>query len=221
MGELLDAVRAPALPEELLGEQRAVAQFVVAREGTQAAAAPGRIRRRVRRDRGRQSVGTVVLRLAALVAVLMTGSTVLAAETNRLPPVVQQRAHNLFSPLGVPAPSTAARPSVSKSPIPGGTGRSAAPRPDPSVTHPSDFTPVQLCQAWNLARKGPHRTTLPDPVQRALEAAAKGQPNIASFCAHVLSGSGKQATPTQPGATPTPDRTDKPGKGKGKGHTKR
>lgn len=224
LGGLLDALRAPASERELAGEQRAVARFVVARRDAVPAGdpVPGR-RDRVRRPsrgRRRQSVGMVVLRIAAVMAVLTTGSMVLAAKTGNLPPLLQRRAHSLFAPLGVPAPSVSARPAVARPPIPVTSHRSpASPQPDrtPSATGPSDLTPVVLCQEWNAARKGSHGGTLPDPVREALEAAAKGQPSIGAFCAHVLSGNGKRATPTQPATTATATRTAKPGKGRGHG----
>ncbi len=219
LGELLDAVRAPASERELAGAQRAVARFVLARRDAGSAPEPGRSRpSRVRRDRRRQSVGMSAVRIAAGVVVLMTGSTVLAAKTDTLPPVVQQRAHSLFSPLGIPAPHTATQTPVARSPVPGVASPSRAtsrPETTPSATDPSDLTPVALCRAWNAARKDPHGGTLPDSVTRALQEAAKGQPSIAAFCAHVLSGNAK-AAPT-PSAAPTAGRTNKPGKGKGHG----
>lgn len=220
LGELLDAIRAPASERELAGAQRAVARFVLARREARTEPEPGRSRpSRGHRDRRRPSMGMSAVRIAAAVVVLMTGSTVLAAKTDKLPPVVQQHAHSLFSPLGIPAPGKATRTPVARSPVPGGASRSPAtsrPETTPSATDPSDLTPVALCRAWNAARKDAQGDTLPDSVTRALEEAAKGQPSIAAFCAHVLSGNGKKAAPTA-SATPTPTRTNKPGKGKGHG----
>jgi hypothetical protein len=220
LGELFDAIRAPASERELAGQERAMAQFVLARRDARPAPKPGRSRAsRVGRNRWRPSLGMSALRIAGAVAVLMTGSTVLAAKTDELPPIVQQRAHSLFSPLGIPAPTKAARAAVTQSPVPGGASSSPAtwqPATTPSASDPSDLTPVALCQAWNAARKDAHGTTLPDSVTRALAEAARNQPSVAAFCAHVLSGNGKKASPT-PSATPTPSRTKKPGRDKGHG----
>jgi hypothetical protein len=216
LGELFDAIRAPASERELAGQERAVAQFVLARRDARPTSEPGRSRpSRVGRDRWRPSLGMSAVRIAGAVAVLMTGSTILAAKTDQLPPIVQQRAHSLFSPLGIPAPTKAAHAAVTRSLVPGGASPSPAtwrPATTPSAIDPTDLTPVALCRAWNAARKDAH-TTLPDSVTRALAEAAGNQPSVAAFCAHVLSGNGKKATPT-PSATPTTSRTKKPGKGK-------
>jgi hypothetical protein len=210
LGALLDAARAPGMPEELAGERNAVAGFVASRHGAVPDGKPGE-RRRPRR---RQSAGLIVVRVAAVVAVLMTGSTALAAKTDSLPATVQWRAHDLLSPLGIPAPAATGRPSGTGSASAGASRRPAAPTragTTPNATDPSHQSPLALCQAWDAARKGPHGGTVPGPLLAALTAAAKGQPSIASFCAHVLSGNGKRATATdapgrhEPTVTATPD----------------
>jgi hypothetical protein len=220
LGALLDAARAPGTPEELAGERSAVARFVASRHDAVPAGKPGERRRPGRR----QSAGMLVVRVAAVVAVLMTGGTVLAAKTDRLPATVQWRAHDLLSPLGIPAPVATGRPSGIGSASAVASRRPAAPTwtgMTPGATDPSHSSPLALCQAWDAARKGPHGGTVPGPLLAALTAAAKGQPSIASFCAHVLSGNGKRDTATdapshhEPTVTATPDPG---GSGKAHGH---
>jgi hypothetical protein len=208
---LLDAARAPTPGEDLAGERAAVAGFLAARQRAVPTAPP----RRPERERVRPLVRATAMKAALAIAVLAFGGTALAARTGSLPTAAQERAHDLLSGVGVPAPaqttrSTQARPSAttssavpSKSPTPARTAT-----PTPGGTAPA----VELCRVWDAARQPPGKA-VPAETRRALAAAAGGVPKIDDFCAGVLGKAG--ATPTATGApattqAPGPTATGKP-----------
>ena len=146
------------------------------------------------------------MKAALAIAVLAFGGTALAARTGSLPPAAQERAHDLLSGVGVPAPvqTTLPVPTTSPSPSPAASaGPSATPAPSrTSSPTPSATAPVDdLCQVWNDARQPPGKA-VPAETRRALAAAAGGVPEIDDFCAGVLG---------RPSATPTPTETGSPG----------
>ena len=177
------------------------------------------------------------MKLALGVAVLMFGGTALAARTGSLPDAAQQRAHTIFSGVGVPPPEPAPSAQVPT----GGVTASAAPSPTASpaparsaTPDPSDAATLELCRTWDTARRDKPGAAVPAEIRRALAAAAGGVPEIDEFCTARLgsapetaepTGSGKppgSAKPTSPGtatpgATPTATPSD-PGKRKGKGN---
>ncbi|MGW4942532.1 hypothetical protein ACWEOZ_13230 [Actinoplanes sp. NPDC004185] len=199
--ELLDAARASTPGEDLAGERAAVAGFLAARQRAVPTAPPRRKNRAVR---------TLAMKGALGVAVLAFGGTALAARTGSLPPSVQERAHDVFSNVGVPAPA----PDPSTQPTAGGGTPSAVPSPPPAPTparsvssSPAVTAVLDLCRAWDAAREDPPGKAVPAPDRRALAAAAGGMPKIDDFCAGLL---GKPAGASEPAGTGTPTEKPKP-----------
>jgi hypothetical protein len=206
LGALLDAARAPASGEELAGERAAVAGFVAAYRGGVVRTSVPRGRRRVRASLSRG----VAVKVAAGVVVLAAGGTALAAETGNLPAGVQQRAHGMFSSLGVPAPGTGVRSTGA-----GPAGVAGSARPSTSGTTgaggtilgPSDPATVALCRAWDAERKDPHGKAMAAQTRRALSAAAGGQSRVPAFCAGLLTPPPTQNPPAGAATThPAPPR---------------
>jgi hypothetical protein len=193
LAELLAAAKAPTPGADLAGEQAAVAGFRAARQSA-VPAAPPRVRN--------LAVRAIAMKGALAIAVLAFGGTALAARTGSLPDAVQERAHSLFSDVGVPAPGpdsttqvTRSEVSPSASPAPTSSpGGSATPRPSEPAT-------TGLCRAWDAARQDPPGKPVPAPDRRALANAAGGVPKIDAFCAGLL---GKASKPTPPTATGPP-----------------
>jgi uncharacterized membrane protein YgcG len=204
---LLGAATAPPSAEELAGERAAVARFVAANRGP----APLPTSSRVRAPR---SARTVAIKLAAGVAVLATGGTAVAAETGKLPAGVQQRAHQLFSALGVPAPVGGPHPTATATgagPTRSGGSVSPAPTRTPprsgATTQSAEPSALGLCRSWDDARSNPRGKAMPAASRHALAAAAGGEAQIADFCASLLF-----ASPSTPAATP-PSTTSQPSTG--------
>lgn len=197
LGALLAAVTAPPSARELSGKQAAMEAFVAARRaGTPTRAALGTHRVRVPLRAGRAAV-----RIAVAVAVLTVGGTAAAAETGRLPAGLQQRAHDLFSPLGVPAPSTPTPPSGTDHGGAGGSGWPTAPSvpPTPRPAVPSGPAVLGLCQAWDAAQADPHGKAMTRQALRALAVAAGGDSAIAAFCADLVHSNAEPSSRTTPG----------------------
>jgi hypothetical protein len=203
LDHLLAALRAPATPGELSGEREVIADLVTERRRAALTTRPeGRIRVRVPR-----TTRTLVVSIATGLAVLGVGGTAVAAGTGNLPAGLQQRAHRLFSALGVPAPRTG--PTI-RTPVPSGTASAASaapiatptrtPAPTPGAT--GTVTPaaevVAWCTAWQTAENGGKPMNGRD--RRDLIAAAGGADEVADYCARA----GVSATPatesTKPGA---------------------
>jgi len=215
LGVLLDAAKAPASAEELAGEGAAVAGLLAAYRS----AVPTTMPTRRRRVRVSLSARMVVVKVAAGVGVLAVGGTAVAAETGKLPAAAQQRAHNAFAAVGVPAPTADARPTGSD---PGGVAGSVRPSADPTPTSgvasldPSGPVALGLCQAWDAAQADPQGKAMTAESRRILSAAAGGEASVPSFCAKLLADHQTAGTPaTHPGAaTATPSH---PGGGNGNG----
>jgi hypothetical protein len=208
---LLDVAKAPGSEEELAGERVAVAGFAAAYRG----AVPASVPKGRRRAWEPLSARGVAVKVAAGVAVLAAGGTALAAETGNLPAGVQQRAHRMFSGLGVPAADPDGR---STGVGPAGVGgsmqpsASAIPTPSPhaggTTPRPSDPATLALCEAWDAERKDPHGKAMTAQAHRALFAAAGSQSRVPAFCAALLTPTpdGRPSAggaPTHPGAAIT------------------
>ena len=143
------------------------------------------------------------MKAALAIAVLAFGGTALAARTGSLPPAAQERAHDLLSGVGVPAPVQTTLPVPTSSPS---RTASAVPSATPTPSRTSSPTPsapapaVDLCRVWDDARQPPGKA-VPAETRRALAAAAGGVPEIDDYCAGVLG---------RPSATPTPTETEPP-----------
>jgi hypothetical protein len=178
---LLAAAAAPARPGELAGERAAVEAFRRA------------YRHPVERPRRRLGAAlrrTVVVKVCVGAAVLFLGGTALAAGTGELPAPAQQSAHDLLSPLGVPAPRH--QPGGSDADRASGGGAKSAPptpaRPGPDSAPSGAASPAadlaELCRAY-IAAQAKHEA--PDARIREPLAAAAGDPHkIPVFCARIL-----------------------------------
>lgn len=227
---LLDVARAPASEQELAGERAAVAGFAAAYRG----AVPTSVPKGRRRAWVPLAARGVAVKVAAGVAVLAVGGTALAAETGSLPAGAQQRAHGMFSSLGVPAPDTGARPpGAGQAGVAGSVLPSTPAGPTPSAVgatpRPTDPATLGLCRAWDAERKDPSGTAMTPQDRHALSVAAGGQSGVAAFCKALLSPSPvgsppANAAPTHPSpgaATPSHPggaRGDGGGGGGGDGH---
>ncbi|WP_207229916.1 hypothetical protein [Krasilnikovia cinnamomea] len=235
LGQLLAAARAPASPRELAGERAAVAGFVAARQR----AVPIDVPKGTRRVRVPVSVRAVAMKVAAGFAVLAATGTAAAATTGTLPDGAQQRAHRLFSALGVPAPTPVPRRTTvgpgGGAPSPQGTATRPPASPTPSRTPavtggtaaPSRADALGLCTAWGAAQH-PHGKAMSAQARAALAAAAGGEEAIARYCALVRGRPAKPAAPRdpkpaqekgKPTATPShPGNGNGDGTGNGNGH---
>jgi hypothetical protein len=190
LGLLLDAARAPATAEELVGEEQAVARMVAARR-TVLTASPDR-----RSDaKVPPTARKVVVKLAAGLAVLIVAAGA-AAETGSLPAALQQHAHDLFSLLGVPAPATESRRGEDQStevePLPvspapelsGGVSPTAitaeTPNPDAGLRARA------LCQEWIEAGRDPDGKAMNGQSWRDLVEAAGEKARVPAVCDALL-----------------------------------
>jgi hypothetical protein len=230
LSTLLSAAAAPPFAQELADERAAVTGFTRAHPGADATTTrAGR-----RRAWIPLSARTIAVKTAAGVAVLVTGGTAFAATTGHLPAGLQQHAHELLSPLGVPAPGTG---TGSGGATPGGAATSGPPRQTPTAgassrtaaPTPGEPEALGLCQAWEATQKNPHGKAMTPDLLRVLATAAGGESRIPAFCADLLAGhhadasTGSAPTP-QPGAPaashPKGNSTggDSTGDGKTRGH---
>lgn len=206
LAAVLAALRSPAEPGELAGEPEALAGFAAARRD------PTRVVREPRapaRPR-RVPVPRLVAPLVAGLAVLAVG---VAAQTGTLPAPLQQRAHHVFSGLGVPpAGGTGTTAAASRTPTP-------VPTPPPSATgraaDPADPQAQGLCQSWRAHQQNPTGKVISAEALATLATLAGGEAAIPAWCAQVL-----DARPqAQPSGTSTPRPGATPGHpGGGNGH---
>jgi hypothetical protein len=209
---LLDAAKAPPSVDELAGERAAVAGFLAAHRKA-AATAPSKRRNRARLQ---LSARAVALKVAAAVTVLAMGGTAVAAQTGKLPAGAQQRAHDMLSSLGVPAPDDGPRPAPTGPVRPSKSARPSATPTPPTSAATTDPVALTLCQQWDAERRKPHGRAMTAEAKHALAKAAGGQSKVADFCITMLDN--PPATPSGP-ATATPSQPGN-GKGKGKGATR-
>ena len=202
---LLSAAAGPPRSQELAGEPAIRSAFVRAQLTPLPDPAQLRKRRAVRVG------GMATVKVAAVVAVVITGGTAFAAETGHLPDAAQRRAHDLFSGLGVPAPATAPATSGPAVTIPASAPPSSRHSASPDGPDTSPAGVLALCRAWDAAEHDPQGKKLAAEDLRALLAAAGNSQGIPKLCRDVLSAS---STPT-PTLAPTPPATP-PGRDKGK-----
>ncbi|MBN1173533.1 MAG: hypothetical protein JXA67_15280 [Micromonosporaceae bacterium] len=204
LGLLLAAARAPAWAEELAGEKEAVTRLVEARR---VALSDHPVRSHD--AQGSTARKTVVVRLAATLASLLVVGAIVAAETGSLPDPVQQRAHDLFSLLGVPAPSTGRQPGRDPSggvdPTPTAPSPTPTPEPNPTATGTLDPSADQvraLCQAWNEAGRDPNGATMENQAWRTLVALAGGRARVPGLCAAFFAAESATASSVPPTSHP-------------------
>ncbi len=197
LDRLLAAARAPARPEELVGEWAAVDGYITAYRSTPQ---PRRVRAPLRG-------GLVAAKSVAVAAVLAFGGTALAAETGTLPPSVQRHAHGVFGSL-VPAPGPDRHGSQAGTPGPA----VSATDPAPASGSPVPSADAQgLCHAWQAAQDDPRGRAMTAESRHALAALAGDEPAVPGFCAGVLGtapgqgeGHGSGQKQTGPADPPTP-----------------
>jgi hypothetical protein len=181
LAPLVIAVRAPAQPGELAGEDAAAGSFRAVRDAAQ----PHSTRRTLAR--------VLAVKVAAGAAVLVAGGYAVAAATGAVPGPP-------FLPSFAPDPALTT-PGVG-SPGPYATldqrGPGLAPGADP--THRPAESYVGLCHAY-FSNSAGHGT----PPMRALMAAAGGVDRVTDFCAAA-----GVPSPTPPTAKPNPPKTTKP-----------
>jgi hypothetical protein len=196
VARVIGAVAAPGRPDELVGQDQALAAYRVARR---AAPQPRR------RARG--------LRLAALAgaALVLLGGVAGAVSTGALPDGAQSVAHDALGAVGVsvPAPTPRAprqpgparrpphpvgpsRPSVRPSrPVPP-TVRSPSTPPStvPRNRRPTDARLLAACRAYLGGRFLPARDRAAANVYRYLASRAGGAANVTGFCQGVVRSAG-------------------------------
>ncbi len=127
------ALRAPGTPEELAGEAEYVAMFRAVSTPVPAGVRTGR------------SLGRVGVAAATVMAtVVLTGGVAAAAYTRTLPGPVQEIAHGVLGPIGVPAPPAQRReasPSKTRGVTPPTHRPTPAATPTPRPTKPATADP--------------------------------------------------------------------------------
>ena len=203
LARLLAAVAAPATPQELAGEQRAMATFAVVMRSHPPTLSP-------RRAAVPRKVLTMKAAAAALVAVLSLGG-VAAAASRLLPDQASPVADQATASTGADAAShglgKAAAANLGGSANAGsaeGQGRAEAVGPDASGT-----ARAGLCRAWQAGHGADHGSRMDAVAFQALVEAAGGADNIAAYCEDVAPGSSadahgnSQASPPGVSAPPT------------------
>jgi hypothetical protein len=199
---LLAAATAPAAPEELAGEQLAMATFTAEMRSQPPTLSP-------RRTAVPRKILTMKAAAAALVAALSIGG-VAAAAGGLLP--------DQASPVAAQAPATtgadaaqglgkAAAANLGGAADAGsadGQGRASAVGPDASGA-----ARAGLCRAWQAGQGADHGQKADSVAFQALADAAGGADNIAAYCQDVAAGSSadahgkRQASPPSDSAPPT------------------
>ncbi|XVV09161.1 hypothetical protein ACQP2X_30485 [Actinoplanes sp. CA-131856] len=173
LDHLLGALRAPATAEERHGEQAMAA--AMAAEYRRAPKPNKRLR-------------TLIASTVTAVALLLAGSTAVAAQTGNLP---------LFSkPDATTPPRTPVVPAPAPTPA---TAPEPTPAPSRSSTRPA-VPRADWCAAWHTAAGGGRPMNGRD--RRDLIAAAGGEASVAAYCG--------TATPTEPAKKGKPAKSKKP-----------
>lgn len=158
--------------------------------------------------RARRTSGAVVVRFATAV-LLVCGVGAAAATAGVLPEGVQRIAHDYFGIGRVSAPSTHVPSSgagTTGHSNANGTGSSAVAVPPTTSAMPTDSVVMTtLCQKVS-DHENDWQSALEPADQATLIAAAGGEHKVKGYCAQMLAGGGKNATPS-PGPT---DATDTP-----------
>jgi hypothetical protein len=203
LARLLAAAAAPAAPEELAGEQRALGEFTAVLRSTPPTLAP-------RRTAVARKVFTIKAAAAALVAVLSLGG-IAAAATGLLPgqasPVADQAAATTAADAAAQGLDRAAAANLggpAQAGATNGQGRESAVGPDATAA-----ARAGLCRAWQAGQGGDQGRRMDAVAFQALVAAAGGADSIAGYCKDVTAGNSAdaqgqgQASPPSVWAPPT------------------
>jgi hypothetical protein len=197
LARVLAAVAAPGTPQELAGEQLAMASFAAQMQSQ----LPTLVARRTAVPR---KALTIKAAAAALVAVLSLGG-VAAAAAGLLPdqasPVADQAAATTGADAAARGLSEAAAANLGGVAQPGsadGRGRASAVGPDASGA-----ARVGLCRAWQAGQDAGNGQRMDSVAFQALAEAAGGSDNIAAYCKAVAAGSSADAHRQHPGSPPS------------------
>jgi hypothetical protein len=197
LARVLAAVAAPAPPEELAGEQQAMASFAAVKRSRSPTLSPRRIA-------GRRKVLTMKAAAAALVAVLSIGG-VAAAASGLLPdqasPVADQAPATTGADAAAHGLGKAAAADLGGSANAGlaeGQGRASAAGPDASGA-----ARVGLCRAWQAGQGADHGRRMDAVAFQALVEAAGGADRVAAYCEDVTAGSSADAHGTSQVSPPS------------------
>jgi hypothetical protein len=179
LARLVAAVSAPAAPEELAGEQRALAEFTAVMRSTPPTLVPRRIA-------VPSKVLTMKAAAAALIAVLSVGG-IAAAATGLLP--------GQGSPVADQATGTSRAEGAGQ-----GLGAAASVEPDAAAQ-------VGLCRAWQAGQGTDPGLPADTPAFQALAAAAGGAGNLTGYCADLTAAAGASADGPGRGSAVGPDAT--------------
>jgi hypothetical protein len=206
LARLLAAATAPAAPEELAGEQLALASFAAEMRSHPPILIPWR-------TAVLSKVFTMKAAAAALVAVLSIGG-VAAAASGLLPgqasPVADQAPATSASSAadaaahGLGKAATANLGGAAEAGSTNGQGRASAVGPDATAA-----ARAGLCRAWQAGQGAAHGRQMDAVAFQALVEAAGGADNVAAYCEDVTLGSSagangnSQASPPSVSAPPT------------------
>jgi hypothetical protein len=203
LARLLAAATAPAAPDELAGEQLAMATFAAEMRSHPPTLVP-------RRTAVPRKVFTMKAAATALVAVLSVGG-VAAAATGLLPgqasPVANQAPASTGADAAAHGLGQAAVANVGGTAHAGATdGQGGASAVGPDATAAAR---AGLCRAWQAGQGGEHGRRMDAVAFQALVAAAGGADKVAAYCEDVAAGSSAgahgqgQASPPSVSAPPT------------------
>jgi hypothetical protein len=203
LARLLAAAAAPAGPQELAGEQLAMASFAAELRSHPPTLVP-------RRTAVPRKVFSMKAAAAALVVVLSVGG-VAAAASGLLPgqasPVADQAAASTGADAAAHGLGQAAAANMGGTAQAGSTegqGPESAVGPDATAA-----ARAGLCRAWQAGQGGDHGRRMDSVAFQALVAAAGGVGKVAAYCKDVAAGSGAgahgqgQASPPSVSAPPT------------------
>ena len=203
LARLLAAATAPATPEELAGEQRAMVTFAAEMRSHPPTLAP-------RRTAVPSKVFTMKAAAAALVAVLSIGG-VAAAASGLLPdqasPVADQAAATTAADAAAHGLDKAAAANLGRPTHAGSAdsqGRESAVGPDATAA-----ARAGLCRAWQAGQGGDHGHRAESVAFQALVDAAGGADKVGAYCEDVATGASAEnhgkgpASPPSVSAPPT------------------
>jgi hypothetical protein len=203
LARLLAAVAAPATPQELAGEQRAMASFAAVMRSHPPTLSPRRI------AVPRKAL-TMKAAAAALVAVLSLGGVAVAASgllPDQASPVADQATATTGVDVGSHGLGKAAAADLggaAQAATADGQGQASAAGPDATGA-----ARAGLCRAWQAGQGADHGRRMDAVAFQALVDAAGGADQVAAYCDDVTAGSsagvhGKgQASPPSVSAPPT------------------
>jgi len=203
LARLLLAVTAPATPQELAGEQLALATFAAEMRSHTPILVP-------RRTAVLRKVFTMKAAAAALVAVLSLGGVAAAASgllPGRASPVADQASATAAADAaahGLDKAATANLGGAAQSGSTDGQGRASALGPDATAA-----ARAGLCQAWQAGQEADQGRQMDAVAFQALADAAGGADNIAAYCEDVTAGTSadahgnSQVSPSSVSAPPT------------------